>query len=685
MATDLFTLAATLTLNTASFNSGIRNAVKQGNNFANAIQGKLSAGTIAIGNLMSDMTKAGARMFFNLTKDSLNLAGQLEQNLGGTEAVFGAWAENVQGKAATAFKDMGLSMSDYLANANKMGALFKGSGFSTAEAFDMSSNAMQRASDVASIMGLDINSAMEAVSAMAKGNFTMMDNLGVAINDTTLANYALEKGMTKSVAKMSTAEKISLAYMLFMEKTAGYAGNYAKENDTLAGSLQTAKAAFDNFMSGGGTVDDFVDATLHAGKVVIRNLGEIVPRLGQGVLEAMRKAWPKLKASLVGFWDNDLPGIIKDGANGLIDGINQFFGTNIPKIERLDFPKWADISGSVSTWWNGVKENVQAACAWTLKLFDDPHEAGADIHKAISGWWSGTARPAIEGACTWTLQVFTAPDENGQTEFQKWWDSKARPVIEGAANWTLGMFGFPNLATIEREFNAWWAPIQAWLNERLQLNVDHGSVMWGETPGLEDFATNWAEYQRTMDAFYRGIFDFATGAFPLDHADYAWTEPEVEVDASVSDDSQRNMQGQLNSMDLQANATLSINVVSMKNAANAALSAATSAFQGIWNNAWVLEDMNRGYATGLNSVPYDNFPAYLHKGEAVLTRTQADRWRNGHDGGSVTIDYDRMASAIASAMGGMSVQMDGHAVGVLVTPTVSGEIARQTRARRFTG
>lgn len=36
-----------------------------------------------------------------------------------------------------------------------------------------------------------------------------------------------------------------------------------------------------------------------------------------------------------------------------------------------------------------------------------------------------------------------------------------------------------------------------------------------------------------------------------------------------------------------------------------------------------------GYATGLNYVPYDNFPALLHRGEAVLTAPEARMWRNG--------------------------------------------------------
>ena len=40
----------------------------------------------------------------------------------------------------------------------------------------------------------------------------------------------------------------------------------------------------------------------------------------------------------------------------------------------------------------------------------------------------------------------------------------------------------------------------------------------------------------------------------------------------------------------------------------------------------------RGFATGLYSVPYDNFPALLHRNETVLTRAQADEYRKGSGG-----------------------------------------------------
>ena len=93
----------------------------------------------------------------------------------------------------------------------------------------------------------------------------------------------------------------------------------------------------------------------------------------------------------------------------------------------------------------------------------------------------------------------------------------------------------------------------------------------------------------------------------------------------------------------------------------------------------------KGFATGLDYVPYNNFSARLHEGEAVLTKAEASLWRRKYDEVAASIDYDRLASVIASSLSGMSVQMDGQAVGVLVTGAVSREMGRRVKARQYTG
>lgn len=230
----------------------------------------------------------------NMVKQAISLAGDLQQNIGGSESVFKNYAGTIQKTAETAASSLGLSQSKYLATATKMGSLFQGSGFSVAQSADMVTQSMQRASDVASIMGISVDSAMEAVAGMAKGNFTMMDNLGVAINDTNLQIYAQEKGLGKL---STTQQKVNAAMQMFLDKSDYAEGNYAKENDTYSGALTTFKAELEDFAAEAGTallplvqsVLPVLSGAFNALKPVIMTVAEAVGGLGGIVADIQAK------------------------------------------------------------------------------------------------------------------------------------------------------------------------------------------------------------------------------------------------------------------------------------------------------------------------------------------------------------------------------------------------------------
>ena len=255
--------------------------------------GFAKAGGIAIAAGMA----AGAVGLATLTTKALQSGAELEQQLGGAEAVFGEYAAQIKAKADDAYTNAGLSQNEFLQGANKMGSLFQGAGFSVQSSMQMSADSMQRASDVASIMGIDTTSALEAVAGMAKGNFTMMDNLGVAMNDTSIQAFALSKGINKSTAEMTAQEKIGLAQQMFMEKTSKYAGNYAKENDTLAGSINTTKKAFEDFMAT-GNVTGFVESLVNTIKIAVPQIITLLPKLVDGIVQIVQAIVPALSAAL---------------------------------------------------------------------------------------------------------------------------------------------------------------------------------------------------------------------------------------------------------------------------------------------------------------------------------------------------------------------------------------------------
>lgn len=276
--------------------------------------------------------KSIAKGFVDFVKESVAGFGELEQNLGGSAAVFGSYADAVVEKSKSAYKNMGVAQSEYLATANKMGSLFQGSGLSQQRSLELTTKAMQRATDVASVMGIDTSQALESIAGAAKGNFTMMDNLGVAMNATTLEAYAAGKGINFVWNKASNAEKAELAMQMFFEKTEQYAGNFAREAEsTLTGSIGMAKSALqtlkENLGNSEADLKPMIMNLLNSVKAVVRNAAPVVQNVTNAILEqtpSLLNAGAQMVNSLLDGLVSNLAPILSGAVDvvfTLVDGI----------------------------------------------------------------------------------------------------------------------------------------------------------------------------------------------------------------------------------------------------------------------------------------------------------------------------------------------------------------------------
>lgn len=315
-----FDVTAVLKANVSNFTGGIKEAQSVFESF----QSKSSR---TFENVANGFQTAGLALSAGFTAPVLAGIGavvkgyaSLEQTLGGTEAVFGQFAKSVKNDAKSAYQVMGLSASDYMATANKMGSLFQGSGVDQQKSLDMTSKAMKRAADVASVMGVDMNTAMESVAGAAKGNFEMMDNLGVAMNATTLEAYALEKGLNFKWETASNAEKAELAMQMFMDRTKQYDGNFLKESEkTVAGSLDAMKGAFQNFVAGLG------DPEADVAQLMV-NLETTIVNFSKNIKGVIKTIWDNLPLAPWQKW----VGLIAVGAGPVLlalSGIMKGIGT----------------------------------------------------------------------------------------------------------------------------------------------------------------------------------------------------------------------------------------------------------------------------------------------------------------------------------------------------------------------
>lgn len=298
---DLNNMERELKQNEAALDD-VGDAVEESGARFEKLGGILKASAAALGAVAA---AAGAAAI-KIGKEVVKQFGELEQNLGGSEAVFGEYASRIQKTAEDAYKSMGVSQSQYLATANKMGALFQGSGVEQQKSLELTEKAMQRAADMASVMGIDMQVALDSVAGAAKGNFTMMDNLGVAMNATNIEAYALAKGLDFTWKTATQAEKAEVAMQMFFESTEQYAGNFAKEaTTTVSGSIGLLQAALGSFTAGLGNADaDMKNLTgnlIDAFKAVVQNIVPIIqnltsalPAAFDAILSAVGELLPEL-------------------------------------------------------------------------------------------------------------------------------------------------------------------------------------------------------------------------------------------------------------------------------------------------------------------------------------------------------------------------------------------------------
>lgn len=329
-----------------------------------------------IGKAAAAAAVAIGAMAYKLGKEVVDSYSELEQNLGGSKAVFGDFADSIQKTSEQAYKSMGTSQSDYLATANKIGALFQGSGLTQQRSLELTTSAMQRAADMASVMGIDTETALNAITGAAKGNYTMMDNIGVAMNATTLQAYALSQGIDTAWSSMSNAEKAEVAMQYFFENTQQYAGNFEKEAvGTISGSIGSLMASIDTFVAGLGDsnadIEGMTANIVECFKNVITNI--------EPVLQNLIKAAPDAIGVMIEAIGAMLPDLLQT-ATDLFEAVLQMLISVLPELIPVAVDAVLQI---VNTIIDNLPMIINAAIQIILTLVKGIGEALPDLIPAI--------------------------------------------------------------------------------------------------------------------------------------------------------------------------------------------------------------------------------------------------------------------------------------------------------------
>lgn len=239
-----------------------------GDRLGEGISSGLSAKAVVIGNVITDAIRGAVTGAVDLGKSLATGIydgfGDFEQLAGGMQKLFGDDASSVIDNASQAFKTAGMSANDYMSNVTSIAAsLVNSVGGDTAEAARMADVAMRAMSDNVNTFGTDAGNVQNAIMGMAKGNFSMLDNLSLGFAGTKHGMMDLINAsgvLDEQLTDVSQVDDVGFATMIeaiqAVQDEMGITGTTAKEAmGTLQGSATAASAAWQNVLTAIGTGD----------------------------------------------------------------------------------------------------------------------------------------------------------------------------------------------------------------------------------------------------------------------------------------------------------------------------------------------------------------------------------------------------------------------------------------------
>lgn len=209
---------------------------------------------------------------------------------------------------------LGIDPSEWMRNQGVFMSMANGFGIAKDQAYALSEGLTELSYDLSSLYNEDMEtSALRLQSALA-GEIEPIRRLGIAISEASLKEFALSKGITKSVESMTEQEKALLRAMKLMEGAAniGAIGDFARTLESPANALRVLNQQITQFKRA-------------IGSVMLPVLIQVIPYV-QAFVELLTEAVSAL-ATLVGFtmptWDaSDWGSDLSSGASSATDAVD---------------------------------------------------------------------------------------------------------------------------------------------------------------------------------------------------------------------------------------------------------------------------------------------------------------------------------------------------------------------------
>ena len=324
-------------------------------------------------------------------KTALDAYSNYEQLVGGIDTLFKSSSGKMQQYAANAYRTAGVSANRYMEISTSFAAaLISSLGGNTEAAADMANTAIADMSDNANKMGTSLETVQEAYMSLSRGNYEMLDSLKLGYGGTKselerllsdAEKFSAAQGEMRDFSVDSYSDIVEAIHIVQDEM--GITGTTAEEAAaTIEGSVNMAKAAWDNWLAGlgnedadmGGLTDQLVQSVVIAGENIVPRVGQIMTTLGQTVADYAPGVALSLRSALVGVMPEAVQGPMRDafaGVDKVVGKLQSVFEDNLKPAADAADSVFSAVSSGIKTFGDNINELVLPAIDTLSPAFDD--------------------------------------------------------------------------------------------------------------------------------------------------------------------------------------------------------------------------------------------------------------------------------------------------------------------------
>ena len=206
-------------------------------------------------------------------KAAISLASDLQEVQNVVDVAFGEMSYKIEKFAETSIENFGISRLTAKRTASTYMAMAKGMGIAEGVASDMAITMTGLTADIASFYNMSQERADVILKSVYTGETETLKQLGIVMTEVNLENFAMSKGITKSLNSMTQQEKTMLRYQFVLEQTRLAQGDFVRTQDSWANQTRILSERWKEMQ----TV--FGDAFIILGQLVLPVINEMVKGL----------------------------------------------------------------------------------------------------------------------------------------------------------------------------------------------------------------------------------------------------------------------------------------------------------------------------------------------------------------------------------------------------------------------